>query len=262
MLSISQIEALPDILNIIENKVKEHNAKFILPNFYATKVRFSLYQNDIDFVNNWFYENKLSELSNIYSLNRYQTLIKARVFILKEKYYQALIMLSNWEKYFIGYDRTYNLLECYVLKAMALEEIDETHALEVLDKAISIAYEYKFVRVFADECGRMYSLLKKYHSAGMVKNNKFFKKVLDDTKKMAISYPRYLYMPIKIKEKLTKSEMNVLMLLDQNLSNNEIAEYLFISLNTVKTHTKSIYTKLNVKSRTMAVKVAKENQLI
>lgn len=58
-------------------------------------------------------------------------------------------------------------------------------------------------------------------------------------------------------EALTARELEVLQLLRSTLSLNEIAEQLYISGNTVKTHTKAIYRKLGVTSRTEARQVAR-----
>ena len=57
---------------------------------------------------------------------------------------------------------------------------------------------------------------------------------------------------------LTNQELNVLDLIAQRLSNNEIAETLFISTATVKWHLQNIYQKLNVKKRRQAVEKAKK----
>jgi LuxR family maltose regulon positive regulatory protein len=59
-------------------------------------------------------------------------------------------------------------------------------------------------------------------------------------------------------EPLSERELEVLHLLAAGLSNREIAQKLFISLNTVRTHTKNINTKLNVHSRTQAAARAKK----
>ncbi len=61
---------------------------------------------------------------------------------------------------------------------------------------------------------------------------------------------------------LSKRELEVLQLLSEGLSNAEIAERLFVSLNTVKTHTSKIFEKLEVKRRTQAVEVGKRLGLI
>jgi len=53
-------------------------------------------------------------------------------------------------------------------------------------------------------------------------------------------------------------ELEVLQLMAQGLSNQEIANKLFVSLHTVKTHTSNLYSKLNVKRRTQAIQKARE----
>jgi len=61
---------------------------------------------------------------------------------------------------------------------------------------------------------------------------------------------------------LTAREIEVLRLLDQDLSNPQIAERLVVSRRTVDAHLRSIYDKLGVKSRDAAIRVARENGLI
>lgn len=63
-------------------------------------------------------------------------------------------------------------------------------------------------------------------------------------------------------EDLTDRERDVLKLLTEGLSNNEIAERLIISPSTVKYHIGNIYTKLGVDSRVAAVSIAIQRQLI
>jgi LuxR family maltose regulon positive regulatory protein len=72
-------------------------------------------------------------------------------------------------------------------------------------------------------------------------------------------------MPPKIEglmDPISERELEVLHLIAAGLSNREIAEKLFISLNTVKTHTKNINSKLDVNSRIKAVARAKEMGLL
>ena len=67
--------------------------------------------------------------------------------------------------------------------------------------------------------------------------------------------------PVPI-EPLTPQEQRVLRLLTEGLSNQEIAQELIVSLNTVKTHVKNLYSKLRVKSRTQASALARDLQLL
>ena len=62
--------------------------------------------------------------------------------------------------------------------------------------------------------------------------------------------------------KISKRELEVLTLMAQGLSNNEIAERLFVSLNTIKTHSSKLFEKLEVKRRTQAIETAKKLRLL
>jgi ATP/maltotriose-dependent transcriptional regulator MalT len=61
---------------------------------------------------------------------------------------------------------------------------------------------------------------------------------------------------------ITKRELEILELIAQGLSNREIADKLFVSENTVKTHSSRLFDKLSAKRRTQAVQIGKEIGLI
>jgi two-component system, NarL family, response regulator LiaR len=61
---------------------------------------------------------------------------------------------------------------------------------------------------------------------------------------------------------ISKRELDVLNVMATGLSNEEIAGKLFISLNTVKTHSSNIFFKLDVKRRTQAIEKAKRLNII
>jgi len=61
---------------------------------------------------------------------------------------------------------------------------------------------------------------------------------------------------------ITKRELEILRLIAQGMSNREIAEKLYVSENTVKTHSSHLLDKLSAKRRTQAVQIAKEMGLI
>ncbi|NIJ54308.1 response regulator transcription factor [Dyadobacter arcticus] len=61
---------------------------------------------------------------------------------------------------------------------------------------------------------------------------------------------------------ISKRELEVLQLMADGLSNQEIASRLFVSLNTIKTHSSRLFEKMEVKSRTQAVEKAKRLSLI
>ncbi len=62
--------------------------------------------------------------------------------------------------------------------------------------------------------------------------------------------------------RLSKRELEVLQLMASGLSNQEIAERLFVSLNTIKTHSSNVFEKLEVERRTQAIEKARRLQLV
>lgn len=61
---------------------------------------------------------------------------------------------------------------------------------------------------------------------------------------------------------ITPRELEILQLIAKGMSNREIAEKLFVSENTVKTHSSRVFDKLGAKRRTQAVQLGKELRLI
>lgn len=61
---------------------------------------------------------------------------------------------------------------------------------------------------------------------------------------------------------ISKRELEVLELMSQGLSNQEIADRMFVSLNTVKTHASNLFVKLDVKRRTAAIETARKLNLV
>ncbi len=61
---------------------------------------------------------------------------------------------------------------------------------------------------------------------------------------------------------ISKREHEVLELMARGLTNQEIADKLFVSVNTIKTHTSNLFSKLDVKRRTQAIQKGKELSLI
>ena len=73
------------------------------------------------------------------------------------------------------------------------------------------------------------------------------------TRDMAIRHPLYMKAPNLNENTFTPMEIDILSLLEQGKSTEEIAECFFISVNTVRWHIKNIYAKLGARSATQAV---------
>jgi DNA-binding CsgD family transcriptional regulator len=74
--------------------------------------------------------------------------------------------------------------------------------------------------------------------------------------------PEPVVPPVRPEVGLTRRELEILELVAQGMSNREIAEKLFVSENTIKTHCSHTFEKLGAKRRTQAVQLGKELGLI
>lgn len=82
-------------------------------------------------------------------------------------------------------------------------------------------------------------------------------------RKIVIVRPDFVFDPTALDRLgISKREHEVLELMAQGHSNQEIAEKLYVSVNTVKTHLGNLFLKLEVSRRTQAVQKAKELRLI
>jgi NarL family two-component system response regulator LiaR len=82
-------------------------------------------------------------------------------------------------------------------------------------------------------------------------------------REVLVPVSNFVFDPARLEKlNISKREYEVLELIAKGLSNQEIADKLFVSLNTVKTHSQSLFVKLDVKRRTQAVQRAKELMLI
>jgi LuxR family maltose regulon positive regulatory protein len=121
-----------------------------------------------------------------------------------------------------------------------------------LEEALALAEPGGFVRPFLDQGPEMADIMGDL--VGQDPAQEYAKKILDvfQREKTAPSLPEAVSV-----DPLTNREIEVLRTLATGLSNNEIADILFISPETVKRHLSTIYSKLDVKNRQQAVISAK-----
>ncbi|MFO7680496.1 MAG: LuxR C-terminal-related transcriptional regulator [Chloroflexota bacterium] len=121
-------------------------------------------------------------------------------------------------------------------------------AQEALTHAVRLAQPGGFIRLFVDLGPQMAVLLKQLHAQGAA--TVYLQQILQAFPAVK---PAAAVDPLTLVESLTDRETEVLGLLAQRLSNNEIAAMMFISPATVKRHTSNIYQKLGAKNRREAV---------
>ena len=163
--------------------------------------------------------------------------------------------------------RTGTVIEILVLQALADHARgDIPAALASLRRALDLAEPEGYVRIFVDEGPPMVSLLRAAGKQGIAAGyvRRLLEASSDTTERSTehrIEHGRPPTREVLIAP-LSERELDVLRLLGTDLDGPDIARRLIVSLNTVRTHTKSIYAKLGVNSRRAAVRRAQELDLI
>lgn len=177
----------------------------------------------------------------------------------KQSLEQSTELISRLYDYFASIHNTRFIIDVLALQAILYKaKGDDTNALSVLERAISLAEPGGFLRSFLDlgpemaellnrlgklktgvkYIGRLLVAFRKERSAGILSDAP-----LNRSGKTEIENGS------DVMEKMTKRELEITTLLAQRLSNKEIANKLFISPKTVKTHLFNIYQKLKVSNR-------------
>ncbi len=148
-------------------------------------------------------------------------------------------------------------LEILVLLAVARKrQGDIGAAMDALSRALELGEPEGYARTFTDEGPTMASLLTGAAKRGVTPS--YATQLLGSTNPA----PRESARHEALVDPLSDRELEVLRLLASELSGPEIARHLVVSLNTVRTHTKNIYSKLGVGSRREAVRRADELGLL
>ena len=153
--------------------------------------------------------------------------------------------------------RTGASMQILVLLALAYDARgDRPTALGHLERAVTLAEPEGYVRLFLDQGPGIRTLLELLARQGP--SAAYARRLLEGPPDDAEHLPRAQ----PLVDPLSDRELDVLRLLASDLSGPEIARELTVSLNTIRTHTKSIYTKLGVTSRRAAVRQGDEFQLL
>jgi LuxR family maltose regulon positive regulatory protein len=146
------------------------------------------------------------------------------------------------------------LVEVRVLQALAADSPE--NALYFLQEALRRALPDRYLRTFLDKGEPLKALLNRLKSQGGELKG-YVQTIL-----AAFNQPCKASQSQLLVEPLSERELEVLRLLEQGMSNGEIAQRLVVSVGTVKTHVHSIIDKLGVQSRLQAVARATELKLL
>jgi LuxR family maltose regulon positive regulatory protein len=186
----------------------------------------------------------------------------ARVLMAQRRLDDATELLTALQDAAEAGGRISSLIEILVLQALAYQNAGQTvRAMNSLERALTLAEPEGFRQIFVDEGPAMARLLRAGATRGLSPTYAaMLLGALGETPadEEPIAKPPHAAgtLPVLV-EPLSDRELEVLTLVAEGATNGEIASRLFLSLNTVKAHTRNIYGKLDVHNRTQAVARAK-----
>jgi LuxR family maltose regulon positive regulatory protein len=239
----------------------------------ALKARIWVAQGKLDQALGWAREQGLSAGNDLTYLREFEHITLAMILLAQYKSEQsdrsihdAIGLIERLLHAAEEGGRTGNVIEILVLQALTHQMQDNIPAALIsLGRALTLAEPEGYIRLFLDEGANIETLLRKAAAREIMPDYtgrllSAFHADQQDIQREALRFPSAT--SLALIEPLSQRELDILRLFKTELSGPEIAQELVIALSTVRTHTKSIYSKLNVNSRRAAVKRAVELGLI
>jgi len=239
----------------------------------AWKARVWIKQGDLEQALDWARERRLSTDEEPGYLREFEQITFARILLSQSQrdaadssLHDAMGFLELLLKAAAAGGRMGSVIEILTLQAIGHQVQDDIPAaLSALERALKLAEPEGYVRLFVDEGTALAALLRKAAASRITPDytGKLLAAFEAEGNGSGESTPLSAApVSMSLNEPLSQRELDILRLFQTELSGPEIAEELVIALSTVRTHTKSIYGKLDVNSRRAAVNRAIELGLI
>jgi LuxR family maltose regulon positive regulatory protein len=231
----------------------------------AMRARLAVSAGDLASASEWSRRRGVSVSESPDYLREYEHLTMVRLLIAEGRAtprsarpaVAALALLDRLQAAAAEVGRDGSLVEIRMLQALAHHAHgDEAPAIAALEQSVGATPEPdSYVRLYLDEGAPMRDLLDRAADRGVSLPERLARH-LDG------SVPREGAAQQPLADPLSHRELEVLGLLDSELPGPDIARQLYVSLNTLRTHTKRIFTKLGVNSRAAAVRRARQLGLL
>jgi LuxR family maltose regulon positive regulatory protein len=227
------------------------------------QVRLWLACGELDRAMSWVKELDRGEKLGTPFEHERQEVARSRIFLAQEQPIQALEQLNSTLQRATAGKRKGHIIEMRLLQALAHQMRQEkTQALSTLSEAVRLAEPEGYIRSFVDEGTPMAILLFTLRQEQGKQGSTPYLDTLLAAFEQKIIAPKEHTQVQALPESLSEREHQVLQLLVNGASNQEIAQTLVITIDTVKRHVSHIFAKLDVQNRVQAVRRAQELSLL
>lgn len=252
------------ILDQAETLIQEYQLGEFQNEAIAYRARLEIYNGQLEFAQDWAEAKNLSEVATVSYKNEYEVLTYVRLLIAKDQFSEALGLLDQIAKGATAAGRRDRAIEALVLKALVhLAQEKSVLAIETLKETLLYTEKEGYKRLYLNEglpAIRMIKLALNSFGPDVKAHYNYLQMLLEEsseTEIQATSHDHDL-----LAEKLTKRELEVLKLIATGISRAEVAVQLFITPNTVDTHIKNIYSKLQIHNKVEALVAARNLGLL
>jgi len=260
LFSDGDVSGAEEVIRKMQNVVQKRDLPILAQKqLSAWQARIWVEQNDMEAATRWVEEEKLNPDGEFSFFNECQYIVYARILSAQGKTEDAIrIYQQLLEKAETG-GRILRVIEILLLQAITYRTIEDgDQAMNVLEKALKLAEPEGFIRIFVDEGAPTARLL--YEALSRKISTDYVQRLLSafpEEEKSRSTSPQPASSELDLIDPLSERELEILQLIAGGLSNQEIGSQLYLSLNTVKAHTRNIYGKLGVNSRTQAAAKAR-----
>jgi len=256
--------AMKSILKLEKVAGKSYLPPWIVSRIVAWKAKSWLIKGNLDATQQWALERRLNSDDELVFSREVEYIVFARILILRGELEDAVNLLERLiENAEVG-GRITRMIEMLLVLVLARQAQGETDkAVAALMKSLSLAESGGHIRLFVNEGPAIVNLL--HDALSQEISPEYIQRLLAafpaiEPEGVASTKPQVDQS--ELIEPLSERELEVLQLIAEGLTNPEIATRLYLSLNTVKVHTRNIYGKLGVHSRTQAIARSQELGLL
>lgn len=226
-------------------------------------IQLAAMQSELDVVAKWAAQRRLSMKEAFTRKYEKECLLVASFEMASREYEEATERLMALRPQVAARHRRTSLLTLDTLVASCLAALGQAaEASSVLESCIELAGPEGYVRPFVENAPYLLDTLVALRGSpkGVVRIHST--ELLKACRSYLDSQPIGRPLRVTNGQALSRREIEILRMIFVGLTNKEISQHSFISLNTVKTHVRSIYNKLGVATREQAILKAKELEYV